>query len=72
MFGAVLVSRSKPCYTLLGDKMVYICEKCKFLFSRTVEPEQCPDCGKIAVRPATEMEKREFEQLLAEAKRDPL
>jgi rubrerythrin len=53
-------------------KMVYVCDKCRFLFSRVSEQEQCPDCGKIAVRPATEEEKLEFENQLAQAKNDPL
>lgn len=52
--------------------MVYICEKCKYLFYRSNEQEQCPDCGKFAVRPATEEETREFEKQLAEAKINPL
>ena len=26
--------------------MIYACDNCHFLFSRTTEPEQCPDCGK--------------------------
>lgn len=52
--------------------MVYICDKCLFLFSRTSEPERCPDCGKEAIRPASEEEATEFERLLAEAERDPL
>ena len=26
--------------------MIYACDNCHFLFSRTAEPEQCPDCGK--------------------------
>ena len=38
-------------------KMIYACDNCHFLFSRTKQPEQCPDCGKYAVREATEAEK---------------
>ena len=52
--------------------MVFVCEYCHFLFSRIHEPEQCPDCGKYAVRAATEDEVLEFEKLLAEAEQDPL
>lgn len=40
--------------------MVYACDLCHFLFERKSEPEQCPDCGKYAIRPATEEERREF------------
>ena len=33
--------------------MIYACDNCHFLFSRTTEPEQCPDCGKYTVRRAS-------------------
>ena len=46
--------------------MVYACDNCHFLFSRTAEPEQCPDCGKYAVRPADEAERQEYEKWLKE------
>ena len=52
--------------------MVYICEKCLFLFRRTSQPERCPDCGSEAIRPASTEEAAEFERLLVEAERDPL
>lgn len=42
--------------------MVFACDYCHFLFCDTVQPEQCPDCGKAMVRAATEEEVREFEQ----------
>lgn len=42
--------------------MVLVCDHCHFLFSSAAQPEQCPDCGKMAVRAATEEEVREFEQ----------
>lgn len=44
--------------------MVYACDNCRFLFSRTNEPEQCPDCGKYTVRPATQAEQREYQTRL--------
>ena len=44
--------------------MVFACDHCYFLFSRVKAPEQCPDCGKYAVRPATEKECAEFEARL--------
>lgn len=40
--------------------------KCHFLFNRAVEPEQCPDCGKYAVRPANAAERQEYEEHLKE------
>lgn len=52
--------------------MVFTCDYCHFIFSRTIEPEQCPECGKYTVRLATEEEKQEFAQQLEEAKRNPL
>mgnify|MGYP001107631464 CR=1 FL=1 len=53
------------CYNcLLVMKMIFACDKCRFIFSRAVEPEQCPDCGKYAVRPANESEKQEYEERL--------
>lgn len=42
--------------------MVFACDYCHFLFCDTVQPEQCPDCGKAMVRAATEEEVREFER----------
>lgn len=50
--------------------MVFACDYCHFLFCDTVQPEQCPDCGKAMVRAATEEEVREFEQ--NHQKRPPL
>ena len=46
--------------------MIFACDKCHFLFSRTRQPEQCPDCGKFAVREATEAERQEYEEHLKE------
>ncbi len=48
-------------------KMIYVCEHCHFLFSRVAEPEQCPDCGKYAVRPAAEEEQEEYKKRLDES-----
>jgi len=45
--------------------MVFACVHCHYLFSRFSQPEQCPDCGKFTVRPATEDERCEFEERLA-------
>jgi len=50
--------------------MIFACDNCHFLFSRTVEPEQCPDCGKYTLRPADEVEKQEFKKRLKEPPED--
>lgn len=46
--------------------MVLTCDNCGFIFNRTAETEQCPDCGKFAVRPANEDEQKEFDHRMAE------
>ena len=46
--------------TYMTYKMIYTCEKCRFTFRRSKEVEACPDCGKQAVREATEKEKEEY------------
>ena len=46
--------------------MIYTCEKCRFTFRRSKEAETCPDCGKPAVREATEKEKDEYMKNQAE------
>ena len=48
------------------ENVVYICEKCKFLFSRAKKPEKCPDCGKERVREANKKEQAEFVKLKEE------
>ena len=40
--------------------MVYTFNRCRFTFRRTGKVEDCPDCGKAAVREATEKEKAEY------------
>ena len=50
--------------------MVFACDHCHYLFSLEKEPEQCPDCGKYRVRPATEEEQREFDVRIAEQNRE--
>ena len=57
----------RPWYSYLSViKMIFVCDKCHFLFSRASQPEQCPDCGKYAVRPANEAERQEYEEHLKE------
>lgn len=40
--------------------MIYACDACRFLFERAGEPERCPDCGKLTIRPAVEDEIAEY------------
>ena len=49
--------------------MIFTCDNCGFIFSRSEEAEQCPDCGKYEVRPANEAEQEEFAQRMAELSR---
>lgn len=48
--------------------MYYTCENCFFTFCRSGDVEQCPDCGKYNLRPATEKEISDFQKELAEKK----
>ena len=49
--------------------MIFTCDNCGFIFSRSEETEQCPDCGKYEVRPANESEQEEFAARMAELSR---
>lgn len=49
--------------------MIFTCDNCGFIFSRTEETDQCPDCGKHMVRPANEAEQEEFATRMAELSR---
>lgn len=40
--------------------MLYACDNCSYLFEFDEELEQCPDCGKVAVRAANDQEFEEF------------
>ena len=51
-------------------EMIYACDNCGFVFKRNEETEQCPDCGKYEVRPADEMEEKEFAIHMAELLRE--
>ncbi len=46
--------------------MVYACDNCHFLFSRISPVDQCPDCGKESIRPASLEEIKEFEKRKSE------
>ena len=40
--------------------MICACDHCYYLFEAPELPEQCPDCGKQATRPANEQERAEY------------
>ena len=40
--------------------MLYACRECLYVFESKAKPEQCPDCGKYAVRDATEKQAAEY------------
>lgn len=44
----------------------YICDKCKFQFTRMDETDRCPDCGKETVRKANADEIEEFKRIQKE------
>ena len=48
--------------TWRGDEkgMVYVCEKCKFVFERQGEVTNCPGCGSGHIRPANEAERQDY------------
>ena len=46
--------------------MIYTCNSCHFTFKWSGKIEACPDCGKLAVREATEKEKDEYRKNQAE------
>lgn len=46
--------------------MIYVCEKCHFTFERVGNIEQCPDCGKMSIRQATEEEIKKYLQIKEE------
>lgn len=39
---------------------LYTCMACQYTFESPEMPDQCPDCGKTEVRPATELEQAEY------------
>lgn len=40
--------------------MLYACDNCSYLFESDEQLEQCPDCGKFAVRAVNDQEIEEF------------
>ena len=48
--------------------ILFCCDACKYLFeSNKEEIVQCPDCGKLKVRPANKKEIKEFQDRVLEA-----
>ena len=48
---------------------VFICDCCRYTFRYPLKPQFCPDCGREAVRTATETEVTDFhrdQKILAE------
>lgn len=41
---------------------IFTCENCKYIFESEENVNQCPDCGKLAVRPATQTEVDEYNE----------
>ncbi len=50
--------------------MICTCSRCLYTFSAASQPEQCPDCGKYAVREATAQEIGEYRRIRIELDRD--
>ena len=50
--------------------MSHICDHCRYTFSADAPPEQCPDCGDLAVRMANEEESAEHLRLLKVVEND--
>lgn len=51
--------------------MICTCERCLYTFEISAQPEQCPDCGKHAVRAATTREISEFRRIRLELESEP-
>lgn len=47
-------------------ELIFTCDNCGFIFSRSDDTDQCPDCGKHMARPANEEEQEEFAARMAE------
>jgi DNA-directed RNA polymerase subunit RPC12/RpoP len=45
--------------------MIYICDKCRFIFSRFGAVNSCSDCGKQLVRAAKPEEIEEYKKIQA-------
>ncbi len=43
--------------------MIYQCDNCNYVFEAEKDIEQCPDCGKYAIRNATEKEEKDYRRI---------
>ncbi len=46
----------------------YTCLNCHLTFARTTEQEQCPECGKHRLKPASEERMAELQKYLSDDK----
>lgn len=49
---------------------IYYCAACHYTFENKNLPDRCPDCGKTAVRAATDSEIADYIQIRAEIARE--
>ena len=47
-------------------KNIYFCDACHYCFPADQQPDRCVDCGKMALRVATDEEIIEYERIRAE------
>ncbi len=50
---------------ILMTETIYHCHVCRYTFP-AITPDRCPDCGAYDVRPATEEQIRDYEQIRRE------
>lgn len=41
-------------------EIIYTCDSCRYIFEAEAGCNQCPDCGKLQIRPANDDEQREY------------
>ena len=60
-----MIFGQKPLYNncLVGEEMIYVCVKCKFLFERKNEPSKCPSCENQYVVEANSDELQSYKQM---------
>lgn len=47
-------------------RKIYHCDACNYTFESKDSPFKCPDCGKIAVKDASEEEIKEYDEIQEE------
>ena len=45
-----------------NETMFFTCKDCNYTFKSAEKPERCPDCGRFAVRDATDAEIEQYKQ----------